>query len=194
MESRNGEIMADEDGDFEDWIELYNTSSLPVDLTGYTISDDILNPTKWTFPAATIQGNGYLTVFASGKDRGVKIDHWETMVFNEDVWKYKVPTSPVIGNWRDPYYNDASWSSGMGGFGYSDGDDFTLIPPGSMSVLTRIAFNITDTSQISDAVLDVDYDDGFVAYLNGYEIARMNIRSEERRVGKECRSRWSPYH
>ena len=24
--------------------------------------------------------------------------------------------------------------------------------------------------------------------------ARFDVRSEERRVGKECRSRWSPYH
>ena len=33
------------------------------------------------------------------------------------------------------------------------------------------------------------------AYLEqeGYEILEYN-RSEERRVGKECRSRWSPYH
>jgi len=28
----------------------------------------------------------------------------------------------------------------------------------------------------------------------GGQNERMNVRSEERRVGKECRSRWSPYH
>ena len=34
---------------------------------------------------------------------------------------------------------------------------------------------------------------GAVAAING-EIAAALVRSEERRVGKECRSRWSPYH
>ena len=29
---------------------------------------------------------------------------------------------------------------------------------------------------------------------NSKTIDKLNIRSEERRVGKECRSRWSPYH
>ena len=28
----------------------------------------------------------------------------------------------------------------------------------------------------------------------GMELADLRLRSEERRVGKECRSRWSPYH
>ena len=36
--------------------------------------------------------------------------------------------------------------------------------------------------------------DGHVA-LSAYDLEDPNrIRSEERRVGKECRSRWSPYH
>ena len=32
-----------------------------------------------------------------------------------------------------------------------------------------------------------------IAVSNG-EVAERRLRSEERRVGKECRSRWSPYH
>ena len=30
--------------------------------------------------------------------------------------------------------------------------------------------------------------------FNGEDLLSKNVRSEERRVGKECRSRWSPYH
>ena len=33
-----------------------------------------------------------------------------------------------------------------------------------------------------------------IVYLIGSRIIKAILRSEERRVGKECRSRWSPYH
>ena len=61
--------LQDEDGDWPDWIELYNGSAGPVDLTGYALSDDDVNQRKWVFPALTMQPGEYLVVFASGKDR-----------------------------------------------------------------------------------------------------------------------------
>jgi len=36
--------------------------------------------------------------------------------------------------------------------------------------------------------------ESFVPAISGGELAVADVRSEERRVGKECRSRWSPYH
>jgi autotransporter-associated beta strand protein len=66
----NGNVIADEDGDFEDWIELYNYGTEPVDLSGWGLSDSYNNPFKWTFPEGTVIGAGeYLLVWASGKDR-----------------------------------------------------------------------------------------------------------------------------
>jgi hypothetical protein len=66
----NGLTRADEDGDYEDWIELYNTGGADVDLSGWGLSDNTGNPFKWRFPAGTtIEGGGYLLVWASGKDR-----------------------------------------------------------------------------------------------------------------------------
>jgi len=65
----NGETLADEDGDFEDWIELYNGGTEPVDLEGWHISDDDGNPTRWTFPSVTLAPASHLIVWASGKDR-----------------------------------------------------------------------------------------------------------------------------
>lgn len=56
-------------GGTEDWIELYNPSASPVDLTGYHLSDNENNPTKWAFPAnSVIASNGYLSVWCSGRD------------------------------------------------------------------------------------------------------------------------------
>ena len=56
-------------GEYEDWIELYNTSGAAVDISGWYLSDDDTNPGKWLVPAGvSVPANGYLVVFASGKD------------------------------------------------------------------------------------------------------------------------------
>ena len=55
--------------------------------------------------------------------------------------------------------------------GYGDNDDETIIPT-TISVFIRKTFEIYDTDAIESVLLDIDYDDGFVAYINGQEIAR----------------------
>lgn len=102
------------------------------------------------------------------------VNHWETAVFNNDVWRYFVGTSEPDQTWRELSFNDSIWLQGPGGFGYGDNDDNTVITP-CMSVFIRIKINIPDTSAIGEAVLNMDYDDAFVAYLNGTEIARNGI-------------------
>ena len=47
----NSRTLADA-GQYEDWIELYNTSSQPVDVGGMYLTDDLTDPTKWRFPKA----------------------------------------------------------------------------------------------------------------------------------------------
>lgn len=57
--------MADADGEFEDWIELYNTTNQAIDLTGYFLSDNFNERLKWTFPPNTIiPADDYLIVWA----------------------------------------------------------------------------------------------------------------------------------
>lgn len=61
----NESTQADEDGEFDDWIELYNNSADPVDISGWHLTDNFSNLAKWTFPdGTTIPGNGYLIVWA----------------------------------------------------------------------------------------------------------------------------------
>jgi hypothetical protein len=61
----NSVSIADEAGQFEDWIELYNTSSSTVDISNYFISDDTLNYTKFQIPTGTsMPGNSYLILWA----------------------------------------------------------------------------------------------------------------------------------
>jgi len=165
----------DEDNSQEDWIEFYNTSPVGVNMQGYTISrNENGNTNSWTFPDIIIKGNSYLTVFCSKKDRTEWFDHWEVPVYPQVTWKYFVGNSEPPATWRNTNFNDASWSSGMGGIGYGDGDDSTVITP-ALSVYMRKSFTITDTSKIAIGALLIDYDDAFVAYLNNVEIARANI-------------------
>jgi hypothetical protein len=65
----NERVLADEDGQFADWIEIHNPDVAPFDLGGYFLTDDPLLLTKWSFPAVTFPAGGYLVVFASGKNR-----------------------------------------------------------------------------------------------------------------------------
>ncbi len=56
-------------GEYEDWIELYNTGNSSVNLSGYYLSDKMNNPTKWAIPAGvTIPANGFLLIYASNRD------------------------------------------------------------------------------------------------------------------------------
>lgn len=56
------------DGQFQDWIELYNANLTPVDLSGYTLTDTLSQPSKWTFPVGTsISAQGFLLIWADNQ-------------------------------------------------------------------------------------------------------------------------------
>ncbi len=66
----NRSTLADEDGDYSDWIELHNPGDTAVDLSGWGLSDNPANLFKWVFPSGTvIPARGYLLIWASGKNR-----------------------------------------------------------------------------------------------------------------------------
>ncbi len=67
----NRATLVDENGDFPDWIELFNSSRMTVQLAGWSLADNPTTPRekRWTFPATNLPAQGYLLVFASGKDR-----------------------------------------------------------------------------------------------------------------------------
>ncbi|MDP6527236.1 MAG: lamin tail domain-containing protein, partial [Kiritimatiellia bacterium] len=65
----NNSILADENGDFSDWIEIYNGSTNTVDLDGWFLTDNADNLDKWRIPNVSLSTGEYLVVFASNKDR-----------------------------------------------------------------------------------------------------------------------------
>jgi len=98
--------------------------------------------------------------------------------------KVLVPTDGSLGNsWTDPDFTDSDWLGGTTGVGYerSSGYDSLIkldlesrMYGANCTAYVRIAFTVDDPSAISALKLRMKYDDGFVAYLNGREIARRN--------------------
>ncbi|NQU23560.1 MAG: lamin tail domain-containing protein, partial [Candidatus Nealsonbacteria bacterium] len=106
---------------------------------------------------------------------------------------YFVPTDnslpaedPLSTTWTEWGFNDSSatspWLAGTTGIGYEDGSGYAnristevrpyQVNPNATSILVRIPFTIDDLSNIDKLTLRMQYDDGFVAYLNGKEVHR----------------------
>jgi hypothetical protein len=66
--SSNNVTIKDEDGDPSDWFELYNSGPAAVSLDGYYATDTPSLPTQWRFPNVTLAPQGFLMVWASGKN------------------------------------------------------------------------------------------------------------------------------
>ncbi len=172
-------VMADEDGDTSDWIELFNNSDSEVNLEGWHLSDRMNNLAKWTFPAVTMPPQSYMLVYVSGKDRyeytaGQKT-YMSPLIKWGDEFAYAIGSDTIRKNWYSVGYNDSKWLRGKSGFGYGNTNVATQVPQGTMSVFVRKKFNVSNLSDIVQLILDLDYDDGFVVYINGKEVARENL-------------------
>ena len=170
----NGTTIVLPSGSTPDWIEIYNSSGTPANIGGYGLSDNRNLPMKWTFPTAMISPFGFLVVHAVNKNTVNFIDHYETSVFADSIWDYIIPTAD-IPLWNSSTFNSSAWLSGPASIGYGDGDDATDIIGPFTTIYSRINFQCTNINAIKKAILDIDYDDGFVAYLNGIEIARAGL-------------------
>ena len=238
----------DQDGTHSDWIEIKNTDAAPVDLAGWYLTDDAANLTKWQFPSTGVAAGGYLTVFASDKNRAVSgqelhtnfklssegeflalvmpdgatlassfnpypaleddVSYGEgasnattsnvTLVGAATTVKVLSPTAEnaaVDDHWKEIAFNDASWLSGTRSVGFDRNSDGISLAPfigrtlttGEMdstdatpqySAYVRFPFNVADKDQLTSLAMDLRFDDGFIAYLNGREIRRVNFAED----------------
>ena len=141
--SSSNATFEDEDGDSPDWFELHNSASTAIDLTGWSITDDILEPAKWVFPQIELAAGAYLRVWASDKDKA-SAETYKTLVNRGDNFRYLLPQATPSSDWTNLNFNDSNWQQGSSGFGYGDGDDATLVPAGTASIYVRILFTIND--------------------------------------------------
>jgi len=84
--------------------------------------------------------------------------------------------------WQQVNYDDTGWFSGPTGIGYGDGDDTTELDDmrnNYVSIYMRHKFSVLDPDQVQSLTLEIDYDDGFIAYLNGTEVAQRNISDDD---------------
>lgn len=114
-----------------------------------------------------------------------------SLLVSEDAAKrVLVPLIPVDPAWRtSPTFDDSAWISGTGGVGYERGtgyESYFDIDAGpqmygrTTSCYIRIPFDVSEDAfvNLSTLALRVRYDDGFIAYLNGVEIARRNFEGQ----------------
>ena len=170
--SANFAGIEDNRGDTPDWIELRNASDDAINLDGWGLSDDPDQPFKWRLPNLTLSPDEYLLIFASGQEQTDGVASWDTVRDWGDDWRYMAVATEIDSGWHQLEFDDTDWALGPSGFGYGDEVDATSLDANTIHV--RATFELTEDqhADLMAAVLHVDYDDGFVAYLNGHEIAR----------------------
>ena len=189
--NRTGRV--DDQGRTSDWVEIYNTSSQPQRLKGYRLTDDLQVLDKWPLPAIRVASKGYQLVWMSGADdAGVEAKSrrtadvllpFDSLLIEPGVdWKYfartpqseQAQSSDHVQGWTQIGFNDSAFRVGLSGFGYGDEDDRTVLPAETTVVLLRHEFICPAHLDPAALVLEVDYDDGFAAYLNGTRVAEAN--------------------
>ena len=169
--------IADENGDYPDWIELYNAGTDTVSLFNYSLTDDPSNPTKWIFPNVQILPGEFKVVFCSGKNRK-PIAGFVTVLTENNY-------NPTIGwnnhNFTTPFY----W----------DGVSSLLLNVNSYAIgyTTNSVFNQTATPYNSTVLA---FQDGSAAILQaeyGFKVpVRPNLRLNNAVIGTGTQQN-SPY-
>lgn len=155
----------------------------------FDISSYIAANTQIRFLAAGSAVEGYFyidnveIVYASGNNSsgGNNDPVSATLIETNATWKYLDNGSNQGTAWRELSFNDSSWASGNGQFGYGDGDEATVISYGSYSsykhptTYFRHSFQLFDASSFTQLTMKLLRDDGAVVYLNGVEVVRSNM-------------------
>ena len=192
----------DDEGQSSDWVEVHNSGHRPLRLGGYRLTNDLKDLDKWTFPNNRVPADGFHLVWMSGLDRvslppealktsAVTIPFETTLIKTGADWKYLVGSVDKKASekqrspdgWTAVDFDDSVFAVGPAGFGYGDEDDATKFPPGTTAVLARREFTLEGPLASESLVLQVDYDDGFAAYLNGTRVAGVNSPAGEPGLG-----------
>lgn len=187
----NDSTVADDEGQWPDWIELYNGGNETVNLSGWGISDDPERPYRWVFPSVEIGPSSYLLVWASGKDKQFGTTTREqVLVPAGSEWKYLDNGSDQGTAWQQHSFDDSAWVSGPAPLGYPatrDGIEYVKTTvgygpnPNSKYITTyfRTHFTATDLGPVASLQLSLWLDDGAVVYLNGTELVRERMPDGE---------------
>ena len=231
-------------GERQDWIELKHAGAVAEDISGWYLTDDATDLTKWQIPAGTtIAAGENLVIFASGKDLtstelhtnfslskngedlalvmpdgttiadaylnfpaqvadvsyGLGADSSNPVTefligdaADADVYPFSTPNAAVDDHWLDIGYdaNVAGWIHTKTGIGFDrdsapnnqlDSLIFQELMAGQMSsqlgAYVRVPFSVNNKEQLTSLELELRYDDGYVVWLNGHEVKRVNVNT-----------------
>ena len=121
----NEVTLADEDGDFPDWIEILNSGDEAQSLEGYFLTDDSQVLAAWEFPDVVLDAGERLVVFASDKDRKIDALHTNFKLSSGGEFLALVAPDGVtvlsdFGEVYPPQFEDVSFGTGEFGVGYFD--------------------------------------------------------------------------
>ena len=184
----NRSLIADEDGEFSDWIELVNTGPEAIPLDGWGLSDDADAPFRWTFPFMVLAPGNHVLIWSSKKDRKptAVLENSGILIAECSSWKYWDVGTVPDGDWRSAEYDDSNWPIGVARFGatrsgaMSAGTMLSTNAAGYYypSYFFRKDFLLTDvpgTNEVGAVVLRHYFDDGAILSINGTEVFRLRI-------------------
>ena len=149
LASSSGESIVDDDGEPSDWIEIHNAGEAAVNLAGYGLTDSP-DRVKFVFPEVMLEPEGYLLVFASGKDRSEPSAPLHTRFRLDRSGEYLALSDPqgelitvfdpqYPGQWRGASYGIV----GAGAAGYAE---FPSPTPGEVNGTPPPVIEATDYS------------------------------------------------
>ncbi len=120
---------------------------------------------------------------AAGAAESVLVDFQSPM-------RYLVQTAAGLGtSWTLQGFSDAGWTDGTYGVGYDAGAMIqTTVSTTALSAYTRARFDIADLAAVETIWFAADYDDGYVAWINGVPIARANMPNDTPEFDTEAAS------
>ena len=150
------------------------------------------NRTLYAAPIGEVAGTETVTVYvdhdAALPQRtwydGIGLRSTGSLLTGSSPADYLIPTNGNLGlTWTENNFDAAAngFTSGRAAIGYENNETGNAnsylpyienpeLPSGTTSVYLRTEFTVDDTSDISSMNLNLKYDDGFVAYLNGTEV------------------------
>lgn len=120
--AKNNNVVTDDDfNQFADWIELYNNGTSGIDISGYYLTDDTSNKTRWQFPPnSIINVNEYLIVWADGNDTLIENYHTNFKLSTKNEWVgfYDTDTNLIDLIEYPDQFEDISYGKAITGLAY----------------------------------------------------------------------------
>lgn len=144
----NKTISTDENGEYDDWVELYNNSSESIDLTGYYLSDDMMDLTQWTLPELTIGAGEYAIIWLDkDEEQGDNHANFKLSADGEELYLLNTDGDIVDLVAFDSMESDITYGRSPNGTG-----DFSMMTATFNAENLASATPLDDTDELSTSI------------------------------------------